>query len=169
MNVLFRYSTGKNLIQPVALEQYFKFEAFNSLAYGAQGLVYWTYAMSLNSETETYLSSLLNRRGERTASWYFAKKTNEEIQKFNYIFLNYKSSLRITLPYISNSNIKYTTYSYKSDFFHIGFSLKSEVGEGMVISFFTNSSSAGMELYILIVSRDPLNYQNICIERKKVL
>ena len=72
--------------RPAATEAYLRFEAFSALAYGAQGIVYWTYGQRDSNKAETYYSALVNKDGKKTAAWYAAKKVNGEIKKFNDVF-----------------------------------------------------------------------------------
>ena len=70
----------------IAKESYLRYEAFTALAYGAQGIVYWTYGQRIPTPQEDYQSALVNLNGKKTATWYAAKKVNAEIRKFNNIF-----------------------------------------------------------------------------------
>ena len=72
--------------RPAAKEEYLRFEAFSALAYGAQGIVYWTYGQRKSNSMETYTSALVNLDGKKTKAWYAAKKVNAEIKKFNGVF-----------------------------------------------------------------------------------
>lgn len=141
-------------IKPIPLEQYLRFEAFLSLAYGSKGIIYWTYGMRPNGldnngiTTEVYFSSLLNRRDEKTASWYFAKKINEEIQKYSDIFLNgivksVECVDEVILNILSSSNTLTDDYT------------------GKVI---VSRIDGGNNKYALVVNIDPLNYITINIK-----
>ena len=135
--------------RPIALEQYLRFEAFLALAYGAQGLVYWGFAMRPNEPAEAYFSALLNRRNEPTASWYFAKKVNDEIKKYSYIFLNNRPQ--------ETEKSKVYNYPLSNDLFSI--KITSLSGQEIVVARFISSLST----YLVIVSTDALNYIDIDI------
>lgn len=77
---------------PAPKEEYMRYEAFNALAFGAQGIVYWTYALRNNpiSESEAYSTALVDRSGNKTEYWYYAQKVNAEIRKFEKIFYGCK-------------------------------------------------------------------------------
>lgn len=79
---------NKGKLRPAALESYIRFEAFSALAFGAQGIVYWTYRQRSNSDSEVYPSALVDRNGNRMAAWYSAKQVNHEILQYSKVFVN---------------------------------------------------------------------------------
>ena len=146
---------------PVALEQYLRFEAFSALAYGAKGIVYWTYALNKTDrkvkngelEGETYLSALLDRRNNRMASWYYAKRVNDEIHKYSEIFLEG------TWKSVVSTNHFLHTISADPVF---SVEIVSEDGVELLVAEFTRR----LVTYILVVSKDMLRYLNIKINVK---
>ena len=76
------------LYHPAALESYIRFEAFSALAFGAQGIVYWTYRQRSNSDSEVYPSALVDRNGNRMPAWYFARQVNGEILQYRGVFVD---------------------------------------------------------------------------------
>lgn len=137
---------------PIAMEQFLRYEAFTALAYGAKGIVYWTYGMSVNGGSSSNISSLLNRRNERTASWYFAKKINEEIKRYQEIFLNGRLVDRYKGKHFkfNDSNIWISI-----DTFFRG----STIPENIVVTTFKLHS----EIYFLVVNGNPLKFTKISI------
>lgn len=129
--------------RPAALEQYLRFEVFSALAYGAKGIQYWSYPVSVTNPNECFLSALTDRRNRPTAAWHFAKRVNEQIHKYSDIFLN--------------ARLKSITYPVKptGTYFRIQSDRQSD--------FFLSSFEDEESLYAIIVSRDPLNYQNLVI------
>lgn len=73
-------------IPPVTLPQ-LTFQAFSGLAYGSQGIVYWTYSMRPSNSIETYVSALIDRDGNRTPAWYVAQNVNRQIRALTPVFL----------------------------------------------------------------------------------
>lgn len=65
---------------------FLRFANFSALAYGTQGILYWTYGQRYSNGSENYLSALVNLNGEKTPAWFAAKQVNGEIKKFNDIF-----------------------------------------------------------------------------------
>lgn len=64
-----------------------RYEAFSALACGAQGIVYWRYAQTVNTKSEEYLTALVNQRNRRTDVWFNARQVNSEIARFSDVFL----------------------------------------------------------------------------------
>lgn len=131
-------------------EPYLRFEAFCSLANGVKGLVYWTYASQKSDSTsdEICLSALLNRRNEKTASWYYAQQVNAEIQRYKDIFL--KAELKET--------INAEEYSYESGRASVQFIC--DIEKSVQIARFAD----GNITYIVVVCKDPFkNYFNLTI------
>lgn len=77
---------AKTYSRPAATEAYLNFEAFSALAYGAQGIAYWTYGMRNSNDEEQYVSALVDKQGKKTKAWYAAKKVNNQIKRFNDVF-----------------------------------------------------------------------------------
>lgn len=65
------------------------FEAFSALAYGAQGLSYYTY-MGEKKSSINFAKYPVNTRGERTNIWYLCKDVNGQIQAQKDVFLGAK-------------------------------------------------------------------------------
>lgn len=137
-----------NKYRPVALEQYLRYEAFSALAFGAKGIVYWKYAPGENNDSEAYISALLDWRGNKTLSWYFAQKVNNEIHKYEDLFL-YGDFLEQTI--VSN-------YSFNLNIF-TRLRITSEDNTALLIS----RISYGPNMYFIVVNTDPLNYHNIIV------
>lgn len=146
------YMAASNL-HPLAKESFLRFMVFSSLAMGCQGVIYWTYHQRDNENLELYLSALLDRDGERTPTWYYAKKINGEIKKYSDVFRNsefkgyghvgeiYKDCNLLSTPLGIVENIEVS-------------------GKGVLVTQLDNGSKE----YIIIVSHDIINFQNITIK-----
>lgn len=135
--------------KPIALEQYLRFEAFNALAYGAQGIVYWRYAMDSTNSGESYFSALLDRRGKRTASWYYARKVNQEIQLYKEVFVN---SQCIDVKRSAGETFRSTNTNF---LYNVTVTVDSS--GYMVFSLIQN----GNNRFLVVVNSEPLKYQKI--------
>ena len=146
--------TTKWYSRPVATEEYLRFEAFSALAYGAQGIIYWTYGQRKSNEVETYTSALVNMNGKITKSWYAAQKVNQEIKKYNDVFYECKvEQVRHT-----GSNLYKGTKRLSGT---IGpFKMIRSKDAGVIVSLIINKG----ETYIVLVSRDVLKKQTITLE-----
>lgn len=144
---------SNSLYRPVVLQQFLSFATFSALAYGAKGICYWTYSMRPNSDdpnsgvSESYISALLDRRDNKTATWYFAKKINEEIQKYREVFLD------ATLNNVEKINSKSFKFSTSS----IGFI--AEKGKELLLSQFAYNKI----IYLMVTSTSPTDYTNFTI------
>lgn len=63
-----------------------RFAAFIALAYGAQGIAWWSYCNRPDRDPSFILESPIEN-GVRTPLWYDMKKINEEIQRFRFVFM----------------------------------------------------------------------------------
>ena len=145
---------NQNSVLPIATEERLRFEAFNALAYGAQGIVYWTYGMRPSSENTTYRSALVDLNGTRSAAWYAAQKVNEEIKRYNDIFFGCEA---MDVKHTGTSKYGSTTKLNG----RIGaFSSVQSGSSGVVVSYIRNKDKE----YMVIVSRDVDRRQDISVK-----
>ena len=146
--------TTDSYSRPAATEAYLRFEAFSALAYGAQGIVYWTYGMRESNDSEKYISALVNLNGKKTEAWNAAKKVNKEIKKYNDVFYGCNvTDLRHTGDKLYSGTRKLSG--------EIGaFKMVNSEKAGVVVSCIENNGSK----FIVIVSRDVFNKQKIRLE-----
>lgn len=145
------YMAASNL-HPLSKESFLRFTVFSSLAMGCQGIIYWTYHQRDNENLELYLSALLTRDGDKTPAWYYAKKINEEIKKYSNVFRNseFKGYGHVGEIY-EGCNLLSTP---------LGIVKSIEVsGKGVLVTQLDNGSKE----YIIIVSHDVIDYQDITI------
>ena len=144
----------KSYSRPKATEPYLKFAAYNALAYGAQGIVYWAYSLRKPNDIEKYTSALVDFNLKKTKAWYAAQKVNQQIKKFNYVF--YQCSVK-EVKHTGNVKYKGTTKLTGT----IG-PLKSvsSGAAGVLISRIENNG----EKYIVIVNHDPFNKQKVTLK-----
>ena len=144
----------KTYSRPAATEAYLRWEAFSALAYGAQGIVYWTYGQRKSNAVEDYTSALVNLNGKKSKAWYAAKKVNGEIKKYNDIFYQCKvKEVRHT-----GDRIYKGTRKLSGAFGPLQMVRSQEAG--VMVSMIENN---GKE-YIMVVSRDVLKKQKVTLE-----
>lgn len=141
---------------PPATEPHLSFEAFSALAYGAQGIVYWTYSMRPSSPTETYISALVDMDGNRTPAWYAAQSVNRQIRALTPVFLGAQME---EVRHSGNIPLK-DIRPFVSDFGPID-RLTNE-DKGVLVSHLTNNGKD----YLVIVNHDVQNKQSIRIKFK---
>lgn len=147
---------AKSYSRPAATEEYLRFEAFTALAYGAQGIVYWTYGQRNSNSVETYTSALVNLNGKKSKAWQSAKKVNAEIKKYNEVFFNCKVK---DLKHTGNKTYK-GTKKLNGEFGP--FKSISGGTSGVIVS---DIESAGGN-YIVIISRDVEKTQKVTLKLK---
>lgn len=158
------YMSGKShKFKPMAKEEYLRFEAFSALAYGAQGIIYWAYPTRQTNRQEdkegkeimieTYFTALLDRKGRKTASWYYAQKINFEIHRYKDCFLDAEVMSRNE---IKDSEI----FSYKDARCSLDINISKVSANGILIS----RILAKIGMVLVVMSRDVLNYQEITIK-----
>lgn len=148
---------GGHHVLPEASVPYLSFSAFSALAYGSQGIAYWTYSMKPSSPAETYLSALVDLDGNKTPAWYAAQSVNRQIRALTPVFLGatmeeVRHSGNIPLkdmrPFISNFGpIDRLTNGDK----------------GVLVSHLSNDGKD----YIVIVNHDVQEKQNIRLKFKR--
>lgn len=147
---------NKSISRPAATEPYLTFEVFSALAYGAQGISYWTYGQRKSTALETYTSALLNLDGKKTKAWYAAQKVNRSIKKFNDVF--YQCDVKEVRH--TGDKIYKDTKKLSGE---IGFFKMVRSGEaGVLVSYIENKG----EKYMVIVNHDVFNKQKVTLELK---
>ncbi|MDE5886386.1 MAG: hypothetical protein K2H46_02240 [Muribaculaceae bacterium] len=76
---------------PTPTINYLTLEAFASLAYGSQGIIYYTVSLD-PTRTEMFRSAPLDLNGEPTPTWFMMKEVNRQIQLHSDIFLGCRVS-----------------------------------------------------------------------------
>lgn len=145
---------GSSSSMPVATEAYLRFEAFSALAYGAQGIVYWTYGQRKPNASENYKSALVNLNGKKSTSWFAAQKVNREIKKFNDVFYGCK----ILMVRHTGDKIYKGTKKLSGAIGPLQMVRSKEAG--VMISRLENHNTK----YIIIINRDVFNKQKITLE-----
>lgn len=148
-----QYKT-RSYSRPEPNEAYFRFEAFSALAYGAQGIIYWTYGMRPSSSTETYISSLVDLKGNKTNAWYDARKVNMDIKRFNDVFYQCK------VMDVRHTGAKLYKGTRRLSGAFGPFSLIRSGDSGVLASRIVN----GNDQYIVLVSHDVMNTQSVHLE-----
>lgn len=139
------------ITRPAATEAYLRFEAFSALAYGAQGIEYWTYGQRYSSDQTNFISALVNLDGKKSPAWYAAKKVNSEIKKYNDVF--YQCEFQEARH---SGNIKYgNTKKLKGKFGP--FSNIESGNQGVLATIIKN----GNLNYVVIVSHDVEHNQQL--------
>ena len=130
-------------------ENYLRFAVFTALAYGAKGIQYLTFNMKRNDNNEFFISSMLDRNGNKTATFYYVKKINSEILKYQDIFLNVKIA---KVTHVTEGVA--TSFLNKSIYF-----LLSLGAESILVSELTSNNKT----YLMVVSKNVLRPQSFTL------
>lgn len=157
--------TNKSLtnFHPSPTEAYLRITAFSALGYGAKGISCWTYHQRPNTSDEIYFGAPIDLEDNKTASWHYVKKINQEILRYNEIF--FKTELVECVHYGITSSTR--TKSFKEGFYCISKLTMNKLGAMISClqetpEFCTNPDNPIR--YIIIVSHDIDSYQKIHIE-----
>lgn len=150
--------------QPAPTIGMLRFEAFNALAFGAQGILYWRCGQGpaeaysykkddkgnkIITEKTEYLTALIGRDGKLSDVYYAAKEVNEQIAKYSYVFLG-GEMVEFAHSSISNSNhLESLTQPVFSKTMYCVSKLTAD-GNGVLISKIKN----GNKRYVVIVNHD---------------
>ncbi len=74
---------------PIPNPAQLKFQMYSNLAYGAQGLQYFTY-WNPGTETWDFHDAPILQNGKRTSVYDFVREVNAELQKRNFVFMRSK-------------------------------------------------------------------------------
>lgn len=78
---------GRSWFYPAPTLSSMQFSVFTALAFGAQGIVFWTYGQRNNNDSETYANAPIDRDGNKTEIWYLVKNIISQIRKYNDVFI----------------------------------------------------------------------------------
>jgi hypothetical protein len=136
---------------PVATLTHLRFQIFSDLAYGAQGVQYFTYWQPVNYNSLVFHDSPIDINGEQTDTYDVVQSMNEEIKGLSKVFLGAEVvSVGHTGVSIPDGTTRYTPSAPI-------LSLTTTGSNGAVVSELIN----GDNHYIVIVNRDINNTMTI--------
>lgn len=127
------------------------FEIFSSLAYGAQGIVYWTYGQREDKLSIQFSNASLDIDNMPTKTWEYARDVNLAVERFNDVF--YGSRLmgaRHTGSYIPEGTTPLTGKFGPVE-------RVSASGDGVML---THLNTNGKD-YLIVVNHDPYRSQSL--------
>ncbi len=141
---------------PMPTAVHLRHEAFSALAYGAQGLQYFTYwnPKKQDSESWDYKNAPINRAGNRTGVWYLIRDLNREIQALSSVFLGAE------LIDVAHTDETIPEGTRPLEQLPPKFSKIDSNGIGLIVSRLKN----GDDNYVMLVNRDINQSQTIDIE-----
>ncbi len=141
---------------PIPTPVHLRFEAFTALAYGAQGIQYFTYWQP-GSETWNFHHAPIDETGKRTDTYYLIRDLNREIRALTKVFLGAEvDDVAHTGAVIPPGTKRLTSLPQ-------GFGELTADGEGVMVSRFHN----GKNNYLMILNRDIDHAQTVSLQRPK--
>ncbi len=130
-----------------------KIEAFCALAYGAQGIQYFTYGCPYDPEYN-YCNSPLDSDGNRTPTWDMVSAVNREINALRHVFLGAKLRWVANTAAVTPQGCR----SLTTDMLPDGFTgLTSDNEAGLCVSLLTNNGTD----YLMAVNPDLTATQSV--------
>lgn len=139
---------------PVPTRDMMRLEIFSSLAYGAQGLQYFTYWCPTPG-TWDFNNAPIEIDGKRTEVYDLVSEINHEVLNLSWVFLGAKT---IDVAH-TGEKIPVGTHQLKSLPGHI--KSVNASGEGVIVSHLVN----GANHFLMIVNRDLHNRQKVTVEK----
>ncbi|WP_289712512.1 beta-galactosidase [uncultured Muribaculum sp.] len=137
---------------PVARAAHLEVEAFSALAYGAQGIQYFTYWQPV-SKTWNFYHAPIDKFGKRTDVYYLIRNLNKEIQALAPVFLGAEViSVSHTGKHIPDDTHRLTSLP-------MPFLTIDSDGPGVLVSHLHNNGKQ----YLMIVNRDIQNAQKVTL------
>jgi len=135
-------------------EKDIRWQVYNALAFGAQGIQYFTYWTPTNDGAATFSKAMVDVDGTKTPLYESVKNVNKEIQGFDRIYMNYDNVGVMTLP-AENAPANLYTENRLAQFKPI----KDIVSEQpIVVGCFQDKS--GNQALVLVNYTDPASNQN---------
>lgn len=150
----FSLSTAHNPY-PVANRAAMRLQIFTNLAYGAQGIQYFTYTTP-GTETWNFHNAPIDDKSQRTEVWDRVAEINHEVQTLKGVFLGAEMiKVRHT-----GENLPAGTTALTTEDLPKQISKVEADGEGVVVSQLRN----GTKHYLMVVNRDIYKPQRVTVE-----
>lgn len=143
---------------PKPTREYIRFSVFTALAYGAQGLTYYTYAMpDFDKGKGEYSNAPIDWNGKRTDVWYMVRDINNEVRNLEKVFLGAK------VLDVSQTGAEIPDATKRLKTLPAPFGIIESDGIGLTVSHLRN----GSEDYLLLVNRDINRKQKVYLSRRQ--
>lgn len=150
--------SNKHWDYPKPTRDYLRFQIFSALAYGAQGLPYFTYTQpDFDKGKNEFTEAPLNPDGSKNDVWYMVRDVNREVKNLQKIFLNAE------VLDVSHTGVKIPDSTKRLVSVPAPFRWIASDGEGIVVSHLRN----GKDEYLMFVNRDVNNSQRVNMEKTR--
>lgn len=139
---------------PVPTREALRLQIFSDLAYGAQGIQYFTYTTPLGNTQWNFHNGPIDEQDQRSDVYYLVKELNERVQGLSHVWLGAEV---VALGH-TGARIPFGTQRMKQ----LPKSIKKidADGKGLLVSHLCN----GKKEYLMVVNRDLYESQNVKVE-----
>ena len=137
-------------VYPVPTREHLRLQVFSNLAYGAQGIQYFTYWQP-GAERWDFHNAPIDEKGQRTNVWYLLRDLNREISALSYVFLGAE------VIDVSHTGVDIPQGTHRLASLPYLFAGLQTSGEGVLVSHLRN----GSKHYLMIVNRDVNRSQHV--------
>jgi hypothetical protein len=138
---------------PVATREMLRLEIFSALAYGAQGIQYFTYWAPSDTTVWNFHNSPIDAKGQRTEVYDLVSQVNHEVQHLAWVFLGCK------VTDVAHTGDKIPAGTHALTTLPSAFSSIKASGEGVIVSQLQN----GNNHFLMIVNRSLDQRQQVTV------
>lgn len=142
---------------PTPEEDHMRVQIFGNLAYGAQGVQYFTYKCPNPYGGYTYYDAPIDQNNERTPVWYMVQRINKDIHALTWVFLG-AEFLRAGH---TNAVTPVGCARLTKEMLPEGINSVTSDGQGVCVSMLKN----GKNLFMMVLNGDIHNTQNVTIAK----
>lgn len=143
---------------PKAKKEYLRFHIFTNLAYGAQGLSYFTYLLpDFDRGIGDFSNAPIDSKGKRTDVWKMVRDVNKEVHNLTKVFLGAE------VIDVSHTGSTIPESTHRLSRLPAPFTTIENGPEGLVVSHLRNGDSE----YLVIVNHDVLHKQRVKLPRQR--
>ncbi len=133
-------------------------QIFGNLAYGAQGVQYFTYKCPNPYDGYTYYDAPIDVNNEKTPVWYMVQNINRDIHALTWVFLG-AEFLRAGH---TNAKTPVGCTRLTKDMLPDGINSVTSDGQGVCVSLLKN----GKNLFMMVLNGDIHNAQKVTVEKE---
>lgn len=153
--------TSSHFNYPVPTLPHLMFEAFTGLAYGSQGLAYYTYGCPPSFHNIEYTQTPIDINGNKSEVWYLVRDLNGILSNLSPVFLG----ADVLNVYHTGKHIPIGTNKLKTKYLPRVIKSLNSQWTGVVVSHLRNRDKE----YLLIVNKDIESQQKIKIGTRKTI
>lgn len=139
---------------PVPTREALRLQIFSNLAYGAQGIQYFTYTTPRNNTRWNFHNGPIDENDQRSDVYYLVKELNERVQGLSDVWLGAE------VVEVGHTGKKIPEGTKRMKQFPDSVKSVDADGLGLVISNLRN----GRKEYLMVVNRDLFNSQKVKVE-----